>query len=254
MYSETNISILLSNDYNILTNIYHSYDRTCIPWTYKQHLDMPVNETLTLEKFLNASANMYMGLISYIKSIPEFNNLSVNSKLSLIKNNLNHIMRINSTLIMKIITPDLDKDAPIFLHIFPQDLYLDMRAYSTALIPFVHDPLLLKLFITVLMLSTYMNIEYEKKQQIEINDEYSTQNIFNVQNIYIELLWRYIRSRCSNYQQSVLLLTSFVTRTLQSQLVQVRINHFIQTILPKQTESLEPIIKSMWISQEQKPY
>jgi len=212
---------------------------------------MPVDGTLTLEKFLNASANMYMSLIYYLKSIPEFNNLPIQSKLSLIKSNLNQICRIHSTLIMKIVTPDLDKDSPVFLHIFPKELYFEIRSTSSALIPFVHDPLLIKLFLTVLMLSTHMNIEYEKNQ-IEINNENFTRNIFNVQNIYIELLWRYIRSRYSNYRQSVLLLTSFITRTLYSQLVQEKMNKFVRTILPSESQSLEPIIKSVWISEKEK--
>jgi hypothetical protein len=222
-------------------------------FTLKEHLNMPVDGTLTLEKFLNASANMYMSLIYYLKSIPEFNNLPVQSKLSLIKSNLNQICRIHSTLIMKIVTPDLDKDSPVFLHIFPKELYFEIRSTATALIPFVHDPLLIKLFLTVLMLSTHMNIQYEKNQ-IEINDENSTRNILNVQNIYIELLWRYIRSRYSNYRQSVLLLTSFITRTLYSQLVQEKMNNFVRTILPSESQSLEPIIKSVWISEKEKYY
>jgi len=221
--------------------------------TYKEHLNMPVDGTLTLEKFLNASANMYMNLIYYLKSIPEFNNLPIQSKLSLIKSNLNQICRIHSTLIMKIITPDLDKDSPVFLHIFPKELYFEIRSTSTALIPFVHDPLLIKLFLTVLMLSTHMNIQYEINQ-IEINDENSIRNILNIQNIYIELLWRYIRSRYSNYRQSVLILTSFITRTLYSQLVQEKVNNFVRTILPSESQSLEPIIKSVWISEKKKYY
>jgi len=207
---------------------------------------MPVNETLTLGKFLNASANIYMGLIYYLKSIPEFNNLPIQSKLSLIKNNLHQIFRVHSTFIMKVITPDLDKDSPVFLHLFPENLYQAIRANATALIPFVHDPLLIKLFITVLMLSTHINIQYEK-HRMEIDDENSTRNILNVQNIYIELLWRYILSRSSNYQQSVLLLNSFVTRTLYSQIVQEQLNDFVHTVLPSQSQSLEPIIKSIWI-------
>jgi hypothetical protein len=222
-----------------------------MPFTLKEHISMPVDGTLTLEKFLNASAKMYMSLIYYFKLIPEFNNLSVESKLSLIKSNLNQICRIHSTLIMKIVTPDLDKDSPVFLHIFPKELYFEIRSTSAALIPFVHDPLLIKLFLTVLMLSTHMNIQYEKNQ-IEINNENFTRNIFNVQNIYIELLWRYIRSRYSNYRQSVLLLTSFISRTLYSQLVQEKMNKFVRTILPSESQSLEPIIKSVWISEKEK--
>jgi hypothetical protein len=230
----------------LLTNIFNAYERTCIAFTYKEHVAMPIDETLTLQKFLNASANMYMGLIYYLKYIPEFNSLSVNSKMSLIKNNLNQITRINSTFIIKTVTPDLDKDSPVFLHIFPEDLYMEMRLTAVALSPFVNDPILIKLFIIVLMLSTQMNTRYEKNL-ITNEDDYSTVNIFNVQNIYIDLLWRYILSRCSSFQQSVQLLTSFVTRTLQSQIVQVKIDKFIRTVLPNQNHELEPIMKSMWI-------
>lgn len=250
MYSETDRLSLLPNDYDLLTNIYHAYDRTCIAATYKEHVEMPVDESLTLEKFLNASANMYMSLICFLKCIPEFNCLSIQSKLSLIKNNLGHISRIHSTFIMKIITPDLDKDSPVFLHIFPEDLYYEMRGSSTALIPFVQDPILIKLFMIVLMLSSHMNIQYEKNS-IEINDENTIRNIFHIQNVYIDLLWRYIRSRSSNYRQSVLLLNSFITRTLCSQLIQVKLNHFINSILSNQRQSLEPIVKSLWTSDKE---
>lgn len=235
----------------ILTNIFQAYERTCISFTYKEHLSMPVNETLTLEKFLNASANIYMGLISYLKSIPEFNQLSVNNKLSLIKSNLNQIFRIHSTFIMKTVTPDLDQDSPVFLYLFPKDLYLDLRETSNALIPFVHDPILIKLFIIVLMLSTHMNVHYEQNQIKIDDDENSTRHIFKVQNIYTHLLWRYIISRCSNYQQSVQLFSSFITRTLYSQTIQVKINNFIHSNLPDQCQSLVPIIKSIWVSENE---
>lgn len=250
MHSKTDYSILLSNDYDLLTNIFHSYDRTCISWTYKEHLSMPVNEKLTLKSFLNASANMYMGLIHFFKSIPEFGELSVQSKLSLIKSNLNQLLRVHSTFMMKIITPDLDRDSPVFLHLFPKDLYFELRSSATALIPFVHDRVLIKLFITVLMLSTHLQIQYEQNS-MDYNDEYSIRKIFHVQNIYIDLLWRYIRSHTSNYKQSILLLNSFITRTLSSQLVQVKMNNFIRSILPIESQSLEPIIESIWTSEKE---
>lgn len=211
---------------------------------------MPVDETLTLEKFLNASANIYISLIYYFKSIPEFNQLSINNKLSLIKSNLNQIFRIHSTFIMKTVTPDLDKDSPVFLYLFPKDIYRDICETSNVLIPFIHDPILIKLFLIVLMLSTHMNVHYELNQ-IKINDDNSIRNILKVQNIYTDLLWRYILSRCSNYRQSVQLFSSFITRTLYSQIVQVKINNFIHSNLPNQCQSLAPIIKSIWISEKE---
>lgn len=238
-------TFLLSNDHAILTNIFHAYERTCKMFTYKEHLSMPINETLTLHKFMNASANIYIGLIYYLKSIPHFNNLPANAKMSLIKSNLNQIFRVHSAYIMKTVTPDLNKDSPVFLHIFPEDLYMDIRANGIALSPFVHDPILIKLFIIVLMLSTHMNIRYEPSSIINDNGDF-TRTIYTVQNYYVELLWRYIRSRCSNYQKCVQLFSSFIATTLCSQIVQVKIDKFIRTNLPAQNQQLEPIMNSLW--------
>ncbi|CAF0790877.1 unnamed protein product [Adineta steineri] len=249
-YSKTYSFSLSSYDYTLLTNIFHEYERACVPHTYKEHLNMPVNETLTLHKFLNASSNMYIGFISYINSVPEFRSIPVDAKMLLIKNNVQQILRKNSTLIMKTITPDLDRDSPVFLHIFPKDVYMSMRDTSIALSPFVHDPMLMKLFLITLMLSKYLNVEYTN-YHIECNDENITRNIFAAQNIYVELLWRYILSRCANYQQSVHFLTSLITRTLYSQTVQVKLNKFMNTIIPSQNHQLEPIIKSLWNPSEE---
>ncbi|CAF1626883.1 unnamed protein product [Rotaria magnacalcarata] len=237
--------ILSSNDNIILTNIFHTYERTCKLFTYKEHLSMPVDETLTLPKFMNASANIYMALIYYLKSIPDFNSLPVNSKMSLIKSNLNQIVRLHSSYIMKTVTPDLDTDSPVFLHVFPEDLYIDIRANGIAVSPFVHDPILIRLFIVVLMLSTHMNVRYEKNLINHCNES-SNRNILIVQNVYVELLWRYICSRCSNYQNCVKLFSSFIATTLCSQIVEVKIDKFIRTTLPSQNHQLEPIMKSMW--------
>jgi hypothetical protein len=245
VHSQTYTSFLSYNDQTLLTNIFHEYRRICFPLTFKEHLKMPVDETLTLEKFMNATANMYMGLIYYLKSIPEVSLLPVNAKTFLIKCNLNQITRVHSTFIMKVVTPDLDTDSPVFLQIFPEDLYKDMRDTSTDLIPFVNDPILIKLFIIVLMLSTHMSVRYEENLMIN-EDGNSSRNIFYVQNIYVELLWRYLLSRVSNYRQSVKLFSSLITRTLYSQLVEVKIGNFIRSVLPNQNQQLEPIINSMW--------
>jgi hypothetical protein len=206
---------------------------------------MPINETLTLRKFMNASSNIFIGLISYLKTIPEFNSIPIDTKISLIKNNLKQVFREHSTYIIQHVTPDLIQDSPVFLHVFPKDLYMDMRTTAIALLPFVYDPILIRLFIVILMLSTYMNI-YSEEYLIENNDENVNRKILAAQNIYVELLWRYIISRCSNYQQSVKLLSSLIARTLYSQTIQVKINQFIRTNISGQNQQLQPIIGSLW--------
>ena len=244
MYS----SSLSTDDHDMLTNIYQAHEQTCVEFTYKEHLNMSIDETLTLNKFLNVSANIYLGLIRYLKLIPEFNQLPVDNRLSLIKSNLNQIFRIQSTFSIKTVTPDLDKDSPVCLYLFPDDLYFELRTTAIALTPFIHDPILIKLYIIILMFSTHMNIQYDRKST-EILDENSVRNTFHAQNIYVSLLWRYMLSRSnSSYRQSVQMFTSLIGRTLYSEVIQTKLNEFVHSNLLNQSQSLEPIIKAIWTS------
>ena len=208
---------------------------------------MSIDETLTLEKFLNASANIYMGLIHYFKLIPQFNQLTVNNRLSLIKSNLNQIFRIQSTFSIKIITPDLNDDSPVFSYLFPEELYLELRRTAIALTPFVYDSMLIKLYIIVLMFSTHLNVQYDE-HRTEIVEKDSIRNTFYAQNVYLDLLWRYILSRSDDYQQAVQMFVSLIGRTLDSQIVQIKVNEFVHSTLPKHSQSLEPIIRAIWTS------
>lgn len=208
---------------------------------------MSMDEQLTLEEFLNASANIYIGLINYFKLIPEFNQLPVNNRLSLIKRNLNQISRIQSIFCMKIITPNLDDDSLLSSYLFPKDLYFELRRTAIALTPFVYDSMLIKLYIIVLMLSTHLNVQYDKHTK-EILDEDAIRTTFDIQNIYLDLFWRYILSRSDDEQQAVQMFVALIGRTLDDQLVQSKMNEFIHSNLANHSQSLEPIIRAIWIS------
>ncbi|UJR30113.1 hypothetical protein I4U23_017654 [Adineta vaga] len=242
-------SILSPDDHIRLTNIYQSYDQMCTSYTYNEHLNMPVNETLTLRKFLNASSNIYIGLISFLQSIPEFRSIPVDTKIFLVKSNFNQVLFKHSALITKTITPHLMKDSPVLLHLFPKDLYMNLCERGHALLAFVHDPILLKLFFVILMLSTYLNIPYEFDPMIN-TDINVTRTVLSAQNIYVELLWRYILSRSTSYRQSVQLLTSLISRTLNSQIIQDKMNDFIRKSISHQQQQLEPIIEALWTSND----
>lgn len=250
LYSKVYSEHLSPNDSNTINNICHLYERLCLPFTFKDHVNMPIDESLTIDKFLNASANMYVAFIQFMKCLPEFERIPINPKLSLVKSNLNQIIRIHGAYAMKVKTPDLCKDSPVYLHLFPEDLYLAIRDDSCHLEPFFCDPILLKLFMIVLMFSTHLNTSYEQNYQ-DILDEDSIRAILNVQNTYLEILWRYILSHSSSYRQSVQSLSTFIRQTLTSQILQANINEFISKNLPSQSQALQPIIQSMWTSPKQ---
>jgi hypothetical protein len=209
---------------------------------------MPNDETLSLQTLINATAHMYTALIEYFKFVPEFSNLSYYFKKSLIKTNLNQLFRLNNGLVIKSTDYVDNLNTVVFVHLFPSDLFVHLSKCVAGLLPFSYDPLLLKLFMIVLIFSAHLSLRYENNL-IE-ND--STVNLLNVQNIYVELLWRYILYRCSNYREAVKLFSSFITYLVYSQDINVKLNEFIAKNSSNQTDQLAPILKLMWLDDQKK--
>ncbi|CAF1471325.1 unnamed protein product [Adineta steineri] len=247
-YSSSSLS---SYDQTLLSNIFGAYDRTCVMLRFNEELQKSQDYVISLEKVMNSFAHMYMALIEYYKFIPEFSDLSVNIKKTLVKNNLNQLFRINNAVVIKATGITDDVSATIFVHLFPPDLFSESCKCMIALFSFIYDPILLKLILIVLMFSTHLNIRYDA-YQYEHNNENATERIFAIQNIYVELLWRYILYRCSNFQQAVKLFSTFITQLVYSQYVSTKLNEYVAKISPNQTDQLEPIMKAMWLDEKDK--
>ena len=208
---------------------------------------MPNDNTFSLQRLMNSLSHIYVAIIDYIRYVPEFTNLSDNAKISLLKNNLNQIFRLNSALVIHATGVVDDVNTIAIKHAFPSDLYIELCRSVTNLLPFVYDPIFLKLLFIVLIFSTNLSTRYDVNQKI-----IPVENILSIQNSYVELLWRYILYRCSTYQQSVQLFTSFITRLLYSQIVTEKITGYVSKISPNQADQLEPIMKAMWLDEKKK--
>ena len=188
---------------------------------------------------------MYISFIEFFKFIPEFKDLSIQTKIILLKNNFNQIFRLNSALIIHATGTIQDKNSIEFKHIFPNDLYSELCYCALNLLPFVYDPIFLKLLFIILIFSTNLCTRYDINQKF-----LNTEKLISIQNSYIELLWRYILYRSSTYRQSIRILTLFVTRLLYSQIVNEKLTEYISKKLSNQTDQLEPIMKTMWINEK----
>jgi len=206
---------------------------------------MPNDNTLSLQKFMNSFSYMYVALVDYFKLIPEFKSLSIDTRINLLKNNFSQIFRLNSALIIHATGTVEDKNSVVFKHIFPDDLYSEICLCAINLFPFVYDPIFLKLISIILIFSTSLCTRYNINERLA-----HTEDIFSIQNYYIELLWRYVLYRCSTYRKSVQILTSFITRLLHSQIVNEKIAVYISKVVSNQTDQLEPIMKAMWLNEK----
>ncbi|CAF1332701.1 unnamed protein product [Rotaria magnacalcarata] len=241
---KTNFS-LSSTDEILLTNIFNAYEQTCAPLRYKQHLKMSHDEISSLEKLLNSISHMYLALVDYLKYVPEFSNLSIDTKICILKSNFNQIFRLNNALIIHATGADDDLHSATFKNLFPTDLYVELCNCISDLLPYVHDPIFLKLVSIVFIFSTSLTVRFD------INPEtLNTKTVLSIQNIYIELLWRWIQYRCSTYEESVRLFTSFITHILHSQIVGEKLSEYVNKMASKHADQLVPIMKAMWLEEK----
>lgn len=231
----------------MLTNILRAYDSTCIALRYEGHLNVRTTETVSLEGLLNSFSHMYIALVGYIKLVPEFADLPVQAKALLLRNNLTQVFRINNALVVHATGIVDDADTVVFKHLFPRDLYVDLCRCLLSLFPFVYDPIFIKLLVVVLIFSTSLSTRFDGSEPVA-----HARSVVAAQDSYIELLWRYILYRCSTQQQSVQLLTAFVSRLLHSQIINEQLSQYISQFASTRVNHLEPIMRAMWLDETKK--
>ncbi|CAF2750148.1 unnamed protein product [Rotaria sp. Silwood2] len=148
-YSQRTYLSLSSNDRTLLANILHAYEKTCVSLKFHKLLKMPNDNTLSLQKFMNSFTHMYKALIDYFKYIPEFSNLSIEIKISLLKSNFNQTFLLNNALIIHATGVVDNINSVEFKNVFPIDLFIELNHCAMGLNPFVYDPIFLKLILIV---------------------------------------------------------------------------------------------------------
>lgn len=188
---------------------------------------------------------MYIALIEYFKCIPEFHQLPMETKIWLLKNNLNQIFRVNTVLIIQTTGIIEDTNSVAFRRVFPDDLYEELCQCARSLFPFISDPMFVKILLIILIFSTSLSTRYRP-------DEHSmdTKRIFGIQNSFLEVFWRYLSSRYSNDEEIIRVLNMFISRLLRSQLVTEKLADFIHRTLINDIDQLEAIIQSMWFNEK----
>ncbi|CAF1396622.1 unnamed protein product [Adineta ricciae] len=246
-HSHQTFLYLSTTDQTLLTNILRAYDQNSDTIGYRTVIKMRDNDTISLQKLMNSVSGTYLAIVNYFRLIPEFNTLPIQVKAALLKSNLNQIIRLNSAIIIHAAGGREDPDRLALRHTFPADLYRELSRCAIDLFPFVYDPLFMKLILVVLIFSTSLSIRFTVGQSIIY-----PKNLIAIQDIYIELLWRYILYRSTSYRQSVRLLTTFITRLLHSQVISEKLTEHINKASPDQGNLLEPIMKAMWLDEQEK--
>jgi hypothetical protein len=181
-----------------------------------------------------------VSLIEYFKLIPEFNKISIDDKVRLLTNHFGTMIRLNQT------TNRPDDSHPLFTtlkNIYGIELVMDICRSFDSLQKYACDPILIKLLLIIRSLSSGINRNHFEMHMNNIYDD--TKIIFLGQNVYVELLWRYILSRLPSEGHAV----KFFNKLILDLLFMMRVTFAIDDRIyscPDEIDQFEPLMQSMW--------
>ena len=234
------IEHLSPSDRTLLNNIFKTYDNTCIIVKNTRFPSFPAVQHTTIHDFFNEISHVLPIFIEYINCIPEFAKINLDDKIRLLKNHFCIMININEVLMH----PKMSKDLIItWTNIFGLDITERLIKRNQLLESYVSDFIVLKLVLIILVLSSSNNRNIDHLDLDLICDD--TLSIFAAQNIYVELLWKYILSCSSNEREAVKFLNRLMMCILYVQNTDMYVDGYVDE-LTDEIKKLEPLIQNMW--------
>jgi hypothetical protein len=172
--------------------------------------------------------------------IPEFNRISINDKVRLIRNHFSTTLCLNeaSNPHAKYVSFELT-----FKTIFGTEIAMGLLRCIQIIQTYGHDPIVLKLVLIIECLSSGTTRYLGHIDMDRIYDD--TKAIFVSQNIYVELLWIYILSRLPSEKYAV----KFFNKLISDLLVIVDVNFMAETFVycsSNEIDKMEPLFHNIW--------
>ncbi|CAF3802464.1 unnamed protein product [Rotaria sp. Silwood1] len=216
--------------------------RDGLPWDPSMH-------ARTFLQVLNSHSVSVMRLLSFLKQIPEFNQLNVDDKVTLIKYNLITVLGISCALSYNIETNQIietDSDVPSNMQFF-QVLHgynicmQSKKIFASFLHIAKYDRKIIELTVIILILTKGFSVISDHDEQI-FNDKMS---ICRAQNYYTELLWKYMETM-HGYKKAIDLFSELIVHVISWQTIHEEMrNNILRTLSPEDISELVPIMKSI---------
>jgi hypothetical protein len=193
-----------------------------------------------LHTLFNEYNDRHMPLIEYFKLIPEFNRISIDDKIRLMTNHFGTMFSINEANTL----PDLNNSFITPLKdIYGIELTMNLARCIQTLHVYRYDPILYKLLLIDTTLSSSISRNHNDIDMNRIYDD--TKIIFHGQNVYVELLWRYILSRLPSERDAV----RFFNKLIQDLLFMLHVIFLLDGFIfgfPDEIHRMEPFMQTMW--------
>ncbi len=120
----------------------------------------------------------------------------------------------------------------------------EVKQIIERLFAYTYDPIILKLILIIETLSSSVNRYHSGKNMMHVYDDPSA--ILSGQNIYVELLWRYLLSRLPSEQDAVKFFNKLVLDLLLLQRTSILMEQYICN-LDHEIDQMSPLMQSLWL-------
>lgn len=231
---------LSSTDQILLANIYYVYEDTCIAAKNTYLKCFPAIQHTTVHGFVNEVSSELEVSIKYLKRIPEFNNLKMDDKVRLIRNHIGTIIHVNEPLMYPEASINL---IGTWTNILGLGITKRLLKRNQVIEQYILDPIILKVILIILVLSSGNNRNVDQLDLDSICDD--SLSIFTAQNVYVELLWKYILSRSASERDAVKFFNRLIMFVLFAEDLHLEIDKYVSS-LRNEIQQMEPIMQNMW--------
>jgi hypothetical protein len=231
---------LSASDHELLHNIYNAYENTCAVTKQANRWNtFPVVHT-SVHGFVNAYADQHKAVVEYIKMVPEFQRLTMDDKIRLLRSHCGMMINISESILGESMSNSVVLSIQ---NIFPPDVNAEMLRALELLNFYRCDPVLLKLVLITRSLSSGMTRYRRDDDMGRVYDD--TRAIFHSQNVYAELLWRYILSRSSSERDAAKFFNKLILDLLFVQRACYKVGGYIYD-MEHEISRMDPLMQSMW--------
>jgi hypothetical protein len=203
---------------------------------------------MTFLQQLNSQSVPLIRLLTFFKQIPEFNDLNVDDKVTLIKFNLLPLLCINCTLSYKTETDTIaetDSDIPwnpsAIQTVYGLDGYQEIKKIFEQFLPIAkYDQKIIQLALIAFILTK--GLATAGDDEPILND---CMAVYRAQNYYTELLWKYMET-IHGPKIAIQMFSKLIAHFMTWQTLQIKMREIVdKNLLSANTNEVLPFMKAM---------
>lgn len=191
-----------SNEWNIISNIVHAFETFDPTKDIRRQIEQVTSAASSIQFDLAQSCQIISSYSNafqlFISSIPDFQVLSVAEQRSLFRRNFFGLLAFGGIFLMgQSGIFDSMENAMALQPLYGIEMFQRLQTLHGQ---FHFDPVLVKLFLVALAFSSSCDTKYSHENETSDDFLVGTFRLYGSQNVYIELMWKYLIHRYEYYQ------------------------------------------------------